>query len=470
MSHLSNLQAITIGLLQGVTELFPISSLGHSVLVPALIGGSWRQLVTQGTQDESPYLVFIVGLHVATALALLCFFWRDWVRLVKAFFRTLAQRQVRTVDERLAWLIIIGTIPAGILGIALEHTLRTVFAKPVAASAFLVLNGVILFGAELLRRRSASTSVAEHTPGARHAAGGAVAHGGAPVSDAYGARAQAASGYPAGAHAAGMPAVGPSAGGMPAAGPSAGGMPTGSAPATGMPTGGAHAAGMPAGGAHAAGMPTGTHAAGAHAAGMPTSGGPADSQFSAGGYAGAASGTRAAGSTVPGTHAAGSAALGDHAGRRPHGAHAAGPAGATLETATPESPEEADRGVVAKLSRRDAGLIGVFQSLALLAGISRSGITMAAGLLRGLDHEQAVRFAFLLATPIILAAGVYKLPELAGPTGNGIHLQVLLGSIAAFIGALISIRFLTRYFQTRTLTPFAIYCVVFGVICLAYFS
>jgi undecaprenyl-diphosphatase len=359
MSHLSNLQAITIGLLQGVTELFPISSLGHSVLVPALIGGSWRQLVTQGTQDESPYLVFIVGLHVATALALLCFFWRDWVRLVKAFFRTLAQRQVRTVDEKLAWLIIIGTIPAGILGIALEHALRTVFAKPVAASAFLVLNGLILFAAERLRRR------AEPAPSAAtFAAGGA--HGWV---------------GPSRAHASGVQAM---------AGPDE------------QATGGAYAAG----------------------------------------------------------------------GARTTGRHAAAPTGAVpaLETATPESPEEADRGVVATLSRRDAGLIGVFQSLALLAGISRSGITMAAGLMRGLDHEQAVRFAFLLATPIILAAGVYKLPELAGPTGNGIHVQVLLGSIAAFVGALVSIRFLTRYFQTRTLTPFAIYCVVFGVICLAYFS
>ncbi len=388
MSHLTYLQAITIGLLQGVTELFPISSLGHSVLVPALVGGSWRQLVTQGTQDQSPYLAFIVGLHVATALALLCFFWRDWVRLIKAFFRTLSQRQVRTVDEKLIWLIIIASIPAGILGLALEHTLRTVFAKPVAASAFLVVNGLILFGAELLRRRVAP---------------------------------------------------------IPAA--------------------------MPARGAHAMGRPNanGTRTAGAPYASDPYA---SDPSYAAG-AAYTAGGTGDATYPADAPYTAGAAsAMGGPGGGGGHGRHAAAPTGAVprVEAATPESPEEADRGVVATLSRRDAGLIGAFQSLALLAGISRSGITMAAGLLRGLDHEQAVRFAFLLATPIILAAGVYKLPELAGPVGHGIHVQVLVGSIAAFVGALISVRFLTRYFQTRTLTPFAIYCVVFGVICLAYFS
>jgi undecaprenyl-diphosphatase len=306
--HLSYLQAISVGLLQGVTELFPVSSLGHSVLVPALIGGSWHRLVTEQTQGDSPYLAFIVGLHVATALALVCFFWRDWVRLIGAFFRSIGRRQVSTVDERLAWLLVIGTIPAGIMGVALEHAFRTLFAKPVAAAAFLTANGVILFAGERLRRRSVGRVVvgAVDGPGAAHAD--------------------------------------------------------------------------------------------------------------------------------------------------------------TLDR------DPADRGIVASISRRDAFVIGVFQTLALLAGISRSGITMVAGLLRGLDHEQAVRFAFLLATPIIFAAGVYKLPDLAGPLGDGIRMQALAGAVAAFIGAIVSISFLTRYFKTRTLTPFAIYCVGFGVFCLAYFA
>jgi undecaprenyl-diphosphatase len=107
-------------------------------------------------------------------------------------------------------------------------------------------------------------------------------------------------------------------------------------------------------------------------------------------------------------------------------------------------------------------LIGSAQILALLPGISRSGITIVAGLLRGLSHEDAARFSFLLATPVILAAGALKIPDLAGPHGAGIHGQVLAGSIASFVSAYLAVRYLTRYFQTRTLTPFAIYCVLAG--------
>src|SRR5690348_7226169 len=138
---ISYFQAVVIGLLQGVTELFPVSSLGHSVLVPALIGGSWQTLVTQAStaaSESSPYLAFIVALHVATAIALLIFFRADWVRIIRAFFRsvkpTLANRPIvaRDSDERLAWLLIIGTIPVGITGLLLEHTFRTLFAKPLA--------------------------------------------------------------------------------------------------------------------------------------------------------------------------------------------------------------------------------------------------------------------------------------------------------------------------------------------------
>ncbi len=160
------LQAIVIGIIQGVAELFPISSLGHTVIVPAFIGGSWSRLVTQQASPESPYLAFVVGLHVATALALIAYFWRDWARLVRGFFTSLAKRRVETADERAAWFVIIATIPVGILGLVLEHELRTLFAKPLAAACFLTLNGCILFGGELLRRRASVRTPLPATVGA----------------------------------------------------------------------------------------------------------------------------------------------------------------------------------------------------------------------------------------------------------------------------------------------------------------
>jgi undecaprenyl-diphosphatase len=119
---------------------------------------------------------------------------------------------------------------------------------------------------------------------------------------------------------------------------------------------------------------------------------------------------------------------------------------------------------LARLSYVDGILIGTTQILALLAGISRSGVTMAGGLWRGLDHEDAARFAFLLATPVILAAGVLKVPSLLGPAGAHIHGQVVVGVIVCGIAAYLSVRFLVRWFQTRTLTPFAIYCLAFGAL------
>jgi undecaprenyl-diphosphatase len=117
---------------------------------------------------------------------------------------------------------------------------------------------------------------------------------------------------------------------------------------------------------------------------------------------------------------------------------------------------------IARLSFRDALYIGALQIGALFAGISRSGTTIVGGLWRGLDHEDAARFGFLLATPAILAAGLLKLPSLAGSAGAHIHGQVALGVVVAGVAAYGSVRFLMRYFQTRTLTPFAIYCLVFG--------
>jgi undecaprenyl-diphosphatase len=292
VSDLSYLQASVIGLLQGASELFPVSSLGHSVLVPALIGGSWQHLVTEsagGNSGASPYLAFIVALHVATAVALLVYFRADWVRIIGAFVTSVRTRKVTTSAQRLAWLIVVATIPVGLTGLLLEHTFRTLFAKPLAAAIFLTINGAILLAGERLRGRSDQL-------------------------------------------------------------------------------------------------------------------------------------------------AKGNGLLGD------------------------------EHRSLDSLAYREAGIIGLFQTLALLAGISRSGITMVAGLLRGLDHEDAARFSFLLATPVILAAGVLKLPSLAGAAGTGIRGQVLVGALIAGVAAYLTVRFLVRYFQTRTLTPFALYCLVGGAL------
>ena len=324
MTDLSYLQAVVIGGLQGVTELFPVSSLGHSVLVPALIGGDWKHLVTESstaTSENSPYLAFVVALHVATALALLVFYRKDWAAIIRGFGHTLRTRRVTTSTERLAWLIIIATIPVGLLGLALEHTFRTLFAKPVFAAAFLLVNGFILLAGERLRRHAE-----------------------------------------AGAH------IDPRS--------ERGDLPAHTSPA-----------------AATDGLDVGHH-------------------------------------------------------------------GAVV----------AERRRLDSLSYREALAIGCFQTLALLAGISRSGITMVGGLLRGLDHEDAAKFSFLLATPVILAAGLLKLPDLAGPAAAHIHGQVLAGFVTAGVAAYISIRFLTRYFTARTLTPFAIYCLVAGAISLVRFA
>jgi undecaprenyl-diphosphatase len=288
---ISYFQAIVIGLLQGVTELFPISSLGHSVLIPAWFG--WDRIVNAQSANESFYLAFVVALHVATGIALFIFFRKDWIAIIRGFLHTLRTRRLETPDERLAWLLIIATIPAGLTGLALEHSLRTLFAKPLAAAIFLTVNGVILFVGERVRRRSAVRKLLNEYPTT----------------------------------------------------------------------------------------------------------------------------------------------------------HSEAEEGRRLDT----------------LDFKEAGVVGVAQIGALFAGVSRSGITMVAGLLRGLDHEDAARFSFLLATPIIFAAGIYKVPDLAGHLGDGIRGQALVGSICAGIAAFVSVRFLMRFFETRNLMPFAIYCLVFGV-------
>ena len=308
---LSWLQAVVVGLTQGATELFPVSSLGHSVLLPAWLG--WHNLVGAQSAGESFYLAFLVGLHVATALALLGFFHREWLAILRGLIGSLVHRRVASADERLAWLLVLATIPAGLVGLAFEHALRVLFARPLAAAVFLTCNGAVLLLGERLRRR-----------GWRRAAATSATGDGGPG---------------------------------------------------------------PAGGR---GAPHGRV------------------------------------QLVAGSHARVEQRL-------------------------------------ATLGAGEALLIGSAQILAFFAGISRSGVTMVAGLLRGLDHEDAARFSFLLATPIILLAGLYKLPDLLGPNGDGVRGQVLAGSVVAGVVAWLSVRFLTRWFTTRTLTPFAVYCLVAGV-------
>ncbi len=330
MSHLTYAEAAVVGLIQGVTELFPISSLGHNVLIPALIGGSWAADLNVAAPD-SPYLAFIVGMHVATALALMIYFWRDWIRIITGFFSSIAQRQIRTVDQKLAWMIIIATIPVGLAGVVFEHEFRVLFGKPVRAAIFLIINGVILFAGEKLRTKR-SLSADREVVQERHAELALQGAGQAPR-------------------------------------------------------------------------------------------GPA--------------------------------------------AHASGQRAARQQEAS--QAVQADQRLT-QLGLAEALIIGSAQILALLAGISRDGVAMVGGMFRGLSREDAARFAFLLATPVILAAGLFKAGDLLGPEGKGIGGQVLLGSVLSGIGAYVSVRFLIRYFQTRTLTPFAIYCVLAGLGSVIYLS
>jgi undecaprenyl-diphosphatase len=389
------LQAFVIALIQGVTELFPVSSLGHSVLIPAWFGGSWQTMVTQSSQassESSFYLAYIVALHCATALALMWFFRADWVRIIRGFFRSLPasvrlsldQRRPRLVvtdkDERLAWMIIFATIPVGLTGVVLEHTFRVLFAKPAAAATLLFINGLILLGAEAMRRSAVRRGTRQ------------------PLAQA--------------------PPVG---------------------------TGHAFAPATAAPGATASSPPW-DYAANPDASGYERVG-YQNTGYDNPGYGGDAV---HAGTATPGR-------TGNDQSATPHRSSGG------RDAADVEAAEESDTRI-ARLSYLDGTLIGAAQILALLAGISRSGITIAGGLWRGLDHEDAARFAFLLATPVILAAGVLKVPSLFGSAGAHIHGQVIMGVIVCGIAAYLSVRFLVRWFQTRTLTPFAIYCLIFGLL------
>jgi undecaprenyl-diphosphatase len=282
MDPISYFQAIVLGLLQGVSELFPISSLGHSVVLPRILGWDIHQ-------NDDYFLSFLVATHCATALVLLIFFIRDWARIVGGLGRSLRDRYIDPgdTDAKLGWLLVVGTIPAGLLGLLLEHPLRSLFASTQTAAIFLFVNGLLLFGAEALRRR-------------------------APVRD--------------------------------------------------------------------------------------------------------------------------------------------------------EAGIQNDEDIARRLGFREALGIGTAQALALVPGLSRSGASMGGGLLGGLSNEEAARFAFLLATPIIGAAGVLKLPDLLGSQGDHVRGQALVGALCAAVTAYLSVRFLLRFFETNRLTPFAVYCCAVGAV------
>ena len=282
---ISYFQGAMLGLLQGVSELFPVSSLGHSVILPRLVGWNIHQ-------NDKFFITFLVATHLATALVLLFFFRSDWARILKGLGRSLRDRGIAPddTDAKLGWLLVVGTIPAGLLGLLLEHKLRSVFASPQSAAIFLFINGLLLYGAELLRRRA------------------------------------------------------------------------------------------------------------------------------------------------------------------------------------PQVEHDDDTRIARQVGWRDSTLIGAVQALALIPGISRSGVTMGGGLLVGLSHKDAARFAFLLATPIIGAAAALKLPELAGPDGRGVRGPALVGALCSAVTAYLAVRFLMRFFETRTLTPFAVYCAAAGAACAIYFA
>lgn len=273
---MSVVQALWLAVLQGFSELFPISSIGHTVLVPTLLGWSIDQ-------HSRTFLPFLVMLHLGTATALLLFFWRDWLALIRALLSSIIRGKLTgDSDEHLAWMVVVGTIPTGIIGLFLETPLRRLFAAPVIAAVFLIVNGCVMFAGERLRLKAP-----------------------------------------------------------------------------------------------------------------------------------------------------------------------------TLKRQGLDS-----------LSWRAAVGIGVVQSAALVPGISRSGTTIVAGLLANLEHEAAARFSFLLATPVILAAGLLEVPVLLGPEGRAMLGLAIMGGIAAGITAWLSVKFLMRYFQFGRLDPFAYYCWAFGALSL----
>jgi undecaprenyl-diphosphatase len=277
-------QALFMGLLQGATELFPVSSLGHAVLIPSLLHWSFKQ-------SDPSFVPFLVLLHLGTAGALLFIYRNEWVAIIKGFFRAAVRGRIETPRERLAMLLMVGTIPAAILGVFLESRIKSLFASPYVAASFLVVNGLLMLGFELLRRRAERRAAVDTKPRAEQE----------------------------------------------------------------------------------------------------------------------------------------------------------------------ESFAEAER-----ISFRAAALVGACQALAFLPGISRSGVTIGGGLLAGLRHQEAARFSFLLATPVILAAGVLEVPQLF--TGGVPVGEYVAGAVLSGAAAYLSARFLLRYFRSGRLDPYGWYCVAAGVV------
>lgn len=271
-------QASILGLLQGISELFPVSSLGHSVIFPKLVG--WNI-----NQKDPFFLTFLVATHLATAIVLFVFFYKDWFRIIAGILRSLKEREIRPDDHdaRLGWLLVVGTIPAGILGLLFEESFKAFFASASIASVFLICNGFMLFLGEFLRRKR-EINHSQDT----------------------------------------------------------------------------------------------------------------DSRMS-------------------------------------------------------------------KITWPQAVFVGTAQAIALFPGFSRTGATLTGGLMAGLKHEDAARYSFLLATPIIGAAALLKIPELFnGPENTGLGIAIV-GAICAGVSAYFSVKFLVKYFKTNTLIPFAIYCICLGL-------
>jgi undecaprenyl-diphosphatase len=280
---LSLRQALILGILQGISELFPISSLGHSIILGALLG--WTI-----DQNGDYFLTFLVATHFATAVVLFVIYRADWVRIIRGIVRSVWRTSVEEdPDAKLGWLLAVGTIPAGAIGLVLQKQLREIFASPSYVASFLALNGLLLYAAELLQARAKSQ------PDARHA----------------------------------------------------------------------------------------------------------------------------------------------------------------------------DQRIAAELSWWRSIKVGTMQVLALLPGFSRTGSTIAGGLMVGLAHEDALRFSFLLATPIIGTAAALKLPALFLSRDVTTIETSLLGAAGAAVAAYLSVKFLTGYFKTKTLKPFAAYCLLCGLVSLA---
>jgi undecaprenyl-diphosphatase len=142
------IQTLFLALLQGVTELFPISSLGHTVILPSLF--HWDNLV-----NDPAYLPLIVALHLGTSIALLLYFWRDWLQVGKTAVNSVRIGKVRPgTEEWVSWLIVVGCVPAGVIGVVLQSKIQALFQSPLLVASVLVLNGSLLFLGEALRRRA----------------------------------------------------------------------------------------------------------------------------------------------------------------------------------------------------------------------------------------------------------------------------------------------------------------------------